>query len=243
MRWLMVVLALCAPGCAASSLRERVTPFPPGTPHAVPWQLNRELLQPVNKRIQFVVEILQGHLPEPEALDDLVRLAARYGERPASWVLSGGPGAPVRALDPDTTYVFIRYVGWRIPNFGLSFAQQFAGRRVYLIEINQSRHRRWRSSVLPERRLEEQTLVHEYGHLLGLPPYDHGYFQRYPDFSGGAHCVNPDCPLTKPTLRSILFGIGNTAFRRRFLEDYCAQCRRAIEAAKAYWRINGQPYI
>ena len=73
---------------------------------------------------------------------------------------------------------------------------------MHVIEINQERHRVW-SWFLPERHLEAQTLVHEYGHHLGLPPCDHGYYRDYPDFTGGAHCVNPDCALSKPRLRAL----------------------------------------
>jgi hypothetical protein len=230
----VATLALLSGGCA-SALRQRTTPFPTGTRQVVPWELNRELLIPVNKRIQFVVDVEQGHPPERAALDDLVKLAARYGERPASWAMRGAPET-VGTLDPDVSYVFVSYVGWKMPNFGLSWDEERGGRTVYFIWVNQEKHRRWRSLVLPERRLEEQTLIHEYGHLLGLPPADHGYWQFYPRFIFGAHCVNPDCALTKPTAKSIFYGLFHTAFGRHFLEDYCAQCRAAIAAAKLYWR-------
>jgi hypothetical protein len=221
-------------GCAAG-LRERVTPFPPGTPTMPPWQLNHELLTPVNARIQIVVELVEGHAPETAALDDLARLASRYGERPASWIMRAQWQGELLA---DVSYVFVRYVGKQLPRFGQADTQMFRGRQVYLIWINQERHRRWRSLVLPERRLEEQTLVHEYGHLLGLPTADHGYFVDYPSFAGGAHCVNPDCALTKPRFRALLYAAGNTGFRRRFLEDYCEACQRAIRTAKAYWSVT-----
>ena len=232
-------------------LRERTTPFPTGTPHAAPWELNRELLMPESRRLLFVVELVAGHPPETGALDDLVRLASRYGERPAAWVQAGQAGAPkarwendrLRADEPlsaDTSYIFVRYVGFSLPGFGSSYSQLLFGRTVYLILVNQEHHRMWRS-LIPERRLEEQTLVHEYGHLLGLPPAGHGYYPRYPDFSDGAHCVNPDCALSKPRLRALLYGFVNVVFRRRYLEDYCAACRSAIAAAKSYWRKRPQP--
>jgi hypothetical protein len=238
---------LLASGCAAS-LRERTTPFPPHTPSAVPWQLNRELLTAANKRIQIVVEWIDGHEPEREALDDLAALASRYGERPAWWTMANAPEAPrvhwegdrlVGALEPDVSYVFVRYVGKQLKRFGESSWLRVGDRKVYLILMNQEAHRRWRSLVLPERRLEEQTLIHEYGHLLGLPPCDHGYYVDYPSFAGGAHCVNPDCALSKPRFRALLYAAGATGFRRKFLEDYCEQCRRAITTAKAYWRYAG----
>jgi hypothetical protein len=243
----IVWLAALASGCAAS-LREHVTPFPASTPRAVPWTLNRELLTAANRRIVIAVELVEGHPPERAALDTLARLASRYGERPASWVVLGTDGAPPLrsdgdkitasgALDRDTSYVLVRYVGERLSHWGLSYSTRVAGRPLYVIVVNQERHRRWRG-FLPERHLEAQTLVHEYGHLIGLPPFDHGYYPFFPDFSDGAHCVNPDCALSKPRLRALLFGFVHIAFGRHYLEDYCAACRAAIAASKRYWRIQ-----
>jgi hypothetical protein len=176
--------------------------------------------------------------------------SARYGERPAGWALAGTPGTPAirwegdalrsGPLDPWVSYVLVRYVGWQIPNFGWSYALRVGDRVVHVILVNQERHRRYHSLVLPERRLEQQTLIHEYGHLLGLPPFDHGYFALYPDLSGGAHCVNPDCALSKPRFRALLYGLFHTVFGRHFLEDYCCACQRAIAAAKALWRSSGE---
>src|SRR5258706_6101164 len=165
-------------GCA-STLRERVTAFPVGTPERVPWSLNRELLMPVNRRILFVVDLAAGHPPDGRALDGLARLSARYGERPASWVVQGQAGAPavrwqgdtlppVDLLDAYTSYVFVAYAADQLPSWGAPYPDFVAGRTVYVILINQERHRRWRW-LLPERHLEQQTLTHEYGHLLELP--------------------------------------------------------------------------
>lgn len=232
MRALLLALAVVtSSGCAASLYREHTTPFPPATPHTVPWSLNRELLMPVNKRIVFVVEVVAGHAPERDALNRLAALAARYGERPATWMLGTLPAA----LDADTTYVHIRYIGNQLNHWGESYWRRIGGRVVYIIDVNQEMHRKWKW-FLPERHLEAQTLIHEYGHHLGLPPFDHGYYRDYPDFSDGAHCVNPDCALSKPRARALLYGFWHVALARHYLEDYCAQCRANIAAAKAWWR-------
>lgn len=243
---IVVLLAASASGCAAASLRERVTPFPPSTPTTVPWTLNRELLTASNRRIVIAVDLVRGHAPERFALDQLSRLAARYGERPAPWVVLGSNGAPplhvehdnvvaTGALDADTSYVLVRYVADELPQWGLSYTARVAGRSVYVILINQEKHRQWRA-FLPERHLEAQTLIHEYGHLIGLPPADHGYYPHYPDFSDGSHCVNPDCALSKPRPRAFLYSLFHIVFGRHYLEDYCSACRAAIAAAKRKWQ-------
>jgi hypothetical protein len=186
------------------------------------------LLVPETKRILFVVEWAKGHKPESEALDALVRLASRYGGRPASW-RRHKPYAPLK-LEPDTSYVIVRYVGDQLHHFGLASPEMIGDRQVYVILINQEAHRKFRM-FLPQAKLEEQTLVHEYGHHLGLPTHDHGY---YPD-GAGMHCVNPGCALSKPRLKAITYNAFHVAFGGQYLEDYCEECRRAIDAARKHW--------
>jgi hypothetical protein len=57
----------------------------------------------------------------------------------------------------------------------------------------------------------------------------------YPEFYDGSHCVNPDCALSKPRMRALLYGLWHVVFLHDYLEDYCAACRAAIAAAKRYW--------
>jgi hypothetical protein len=47
--------------------------------------------------------------------------------------------------------------------------------------------------------------------------------------------VNPDCALSKPRMRALLYGLWHVVFLHDYLEDYCAACRAAIAAAKRYW--------
>lgn len=227
------LLLLLLTGCA-TTLREAPTPMPPDTPTALPWSLNRELLMPKTKEIVFVVERREGAPFEPRALDDLVALAARYGGRPARWTVRT-QGDPPTVLHRDTSYVFVEYVGDQLPSFGLAYERRVAGRRVYVIVVNQEAHRRL-SSLIPERWLEAQTLVHEYGHLLGLPTHETGYYPKHPNYADGMHCRNPGCPLSKPRPRAVIYNIGRIAFGRKYLTDYCEACRAAIAAAQAYWR-------
>ena len=223
---LVSLMCTFATGCAAT-FREQVSAMSAERPSKAPWGLNRELLMPETKRILFVVEWVEGHEPEWKALDALVRLASRYGGRPANW-RRHKPNALLK-LEPDTSYVLVRYVGNRINHFGEAYESMIDDRQVYVLRINQEVHRPFRTLV-PQAKLEEQTLVHEYGHHLGLPTHDHGY---YP--GGGMHCVNPDCALSKPRLKAILYNSFHIAFGRQYLEDYCEECRRAIDAARKHW--------
>ena len=222
----LLFLALAATGCLSALSQPRI-PLSRGAP---PWGLNRELLTPSTREIVLVIDLVAGHVPETRALDALTRLASRYGERPARWVIARTPAAP-RTLRADTSYVFVSYVGARIPHFGLTHAERRFGRPIWFIEINQELHRTFKW-LLPEWRLEEQTLIHEYGHALGLPSPDHQF-----EF-GGAHCVRPDCALTLPWPRAILYGALHTFILGEYLEDYCEECRRAIAEAKAAWRAR-----
>jgi hypothetical protein len=238
LRHLVLVFVVCtfATGCAAT-FREQVSAMPAEIPRTVPWELNRELLLPETKQILFVAEWVEGHKPEEEALDALVRLASRYGGRPASW-RRHRPYAPLK-LEPDTSYVIVRYVGHQLHRFGLASSELIDNRLVYLILINQEVHRKYRRLV-PQAKLEEQTLVHEYGHHLGLPTHESGYYPAS-DIGGGMHCVNPDCALSKPRLKAILYNAFHIAFGRQYLEDYCEECRRAIDAARKHWSESADP--
>jgi hypothetical protein len=87
-----------------------VTSYPPEWPHRAPWKLNRELLLPETERIVFVVDTPRGLPPIPEAMDQLVALAAKYGGRPASWVRLGDPGAPaVEWIEPPASRKPLHY--------------------------------------------------------------------------------------------------------------------------------------
>src|SRR5262249_37855801 len=151
-----------------------------------------------------------------------------YGERPASWIAAGRASTTAlwagnlltsaAPLDPNTSYVFVRYVGRGLDHWGISYEVRLGARRASVILINQERPHDF-AGLLPERRAERATLVPEYGHLLGLPPADHAYYPYYPDLTDGAHCINPSCALSKPRPRALLYGILNAIFRRRFLED------------------------
>ncbi|MSP60903.1 MAG: hypothetical protein EXR72_11270 [Myxococcales bacterium] len=250
---LLLAASLLSSGCAGM-LSRATTPMPPGHPRAAPWELTRELLlREESDRILIVVDWVQGAPADSAALDHLASVAARYGQRPASWVRAGEAGEAgtqrgiheasmcPALMDPRTSYVFVRYVGDQLDHFGQAWTRRIycAGRPrdVHFIDINQDVHHRLRFLWLTERHLEQQTLVHEYGHLLGLSSNpEHTFYAGYPSFAGGPHCVRPDCPVTLPSARSIVYGLYRTGLTFRYLDDYCERCRQDIEEARRFWR-------
>jgi hypothetical protein len=251
---LLATLIVLAGGCA-HALREPRTPYPDTSPHASPWRLNRELLQSgTTSRILFVVDVEGGTAPSQEPLDHLAEIASKYAQRPARWVIIGDPAAPQvetdRAgalrcpsglLDPNTSYVFIRYVGTAGEGMygrtlALRVAPECGDKRIFAIQIAQDTLAEHRFLWLTKTSLERNDLVHEYGHVLGLGSNpDHGFYPDYPDISAGDHCVNPQCALASPRPRAGVYRFLKTGFTFRVNDDFCAQCRRDIEAARRFW--------
>jgi hypothetical protein len=252
---LLAVVAAC---------RHRITPYPPTAPHGAPWGLNRELLLPeTTSTIVFLVEVSEGREPKSEALDSLARIASKYGERPAYWLSLSDPSAPgvvweqpqdtrghlgritcpEGPLDPATSYVFVRYVGESWDAYGQAvaiLASAECGRAEFpALAIAQGLLDERRILWLTRRQIEERTLLHEYGHILGLGTNPaHGYWPSVLPYDGGGHCVNPSCALVLPDTKTIAYGVYRTGLTFRQVHDYCKDCRRDIEWAKRHWRTG-----
>lgn len=255
--FLTLAAALLAGGCR-HILAEKVTPYPGGSLHAAPWRLNREMLDPpLGGRTLFVVEHVAGIDPLQQPLDHLAEIAAKYSHEPAAWIRLGDPGSPDVAtdrtgmlvcpsgpLDPGMRYVFIRYVGSFGPGmFGrtlqLRVSPECGGRDLYAIEIAQDTLAHHAFMWLTRRSLEENDLVHEFGHVLGLGSNpSHGFYPDYPDFSSGDHCVNPDCALASPLPKASVYRFFKTGLTFRYNRDYCPQCRLDIAQAQHFWKTG-----
>lgn len=262
----ILCLLLCTSAGCRFVLREPVTDYPSGWPVGVPWRLNRELLHADKSGpIVFLVDVVEGRDPNPIALDRLVEVASRYGGRPAEWTMLADSGLGVRwsdgppedwkelghdrlrcttPLDDETSYVFLRYAGGLTGAFGMATRapadDACAGRTYPVILIFQDNLDRNNILWFTEKRIEVRDLIHEYGHVLGLGTNPaHGYWPDPGPHRGGAHCRNPECALALPRPRAMLYGLWYTGVTFRNTNDYCRQCRRDVEAARAFWR-SGQ---
>jgi tetratricopeptide (TPR) repeat protein len=79
-------------------------------------------------------------------------------------------------------------------------------------------------------RVERSTLVHEFGHVLGLVS-NRVHTQR----GNPQHCTEPQCVMTHPRLRSILYNLVPGFFAGRIPNDYCSKCRADIRATQEAW--------
>lgn len=88
-----------------------------------------------------------------------------------------------------------------------------------------------RSSILwlAPKRSERSTLVHEYGHLLGLTRDP-----RHSTRVGGGHCTEPQCVMDGPTRKKILYNLPRGFFTGRLPTWYCTKCMEDLRTARRW---------
>jgi hypothetical protein len=104
-------------------------------------------------------------------------------------------------------------------------------RPVRGVVVSRASHARYARLWISLDRLERLTLVHEFGHQLGL--VSNTAHER--DRPHRHHCTSLVCPMSVPTprviARNLLRGLFNS-----FPRDYCERCRADIRRAQAVWR-------
>lgn len=80
-------------------------------------------------------------------------------------------------------------------------------------------------------RIDRSTLVHELGHKLGLVSHP-GHSQK----GSPGHCSEPQCVMTHPRLRSLLYGALPALLAGHIPRDYCRRCRDDIRRAQVWWK-------
>lgn len=144
------------------------------------------------------------------------------------------PACPSGPLEPDVSYVFVRYVGYLWSNYGVSETvdsdASCDGRKFPVIRVAQTRIAGDRAPGIGQGFLEARALAHEYGHTLGLASNPaHGQWWSTIPYRGGAHCTHRDCAVHVPTAMALLKGQ---------MLDYCDACRKDIEDAREHWRTG-----
>jgi tetratricopeptide (TPR) repeat protein len=147
--------------------------------------------------------------------------------------------------EPDTEWRYVLFV----PDAGGDFGHTFSSlverggitSLVTGVLVARSAHRKYARLWVSLDGLEEMTLVHEFGHLIGLvgnPRHERGAPAR------PHHCVSLTCAMALPTVRVIARNLVMGIFNR-FPVDYCSECQADIRKAQAYWReraVEGGDY-
>ncbi|HEX4822950.1 MAG TPA: hypothetical protein VFV19_01420 [Candidatus Polarisedimenticolaceae bacterium] len=102
---------------------------------------------------------------------------------------------------------------------------------VSFVSVSRDAHARYAHLWLSFDRMEEMTLVHEFGHVLGLvqnPQHERGGQHQ-------GHCTSLDCPMAHPTPRVIARNFF-PGLLDHFMHDYCDACKADIRRAQQFWR-------
>ena len=143
-----------------------------------------------------------------------------------------------RARAPRTAWRYLLFV----PTAGVYFGHTFnvpvtrdaLTTVVQGLIVSRSAHLRYAWFWIDLDLLERMTLVHEFGHLLGLVRNPH-HERREPAHRG--HCTSLTCSMAHPTWRVIARNFVAGVFNR-YMSDYCADCQDDIRRAQAYWRAT-----
>ena len=92
-------------------------------------------------------------------------------------------------------------------------------------------HERQAKLWLSRDKFERMTLIHEFGHVLGLVTNDR---HERVDAGHEHHCNRLKCVMAHPTMRVILRNAPPGLFNV-FMKDYCKACQEDIRRAQEYW--------
>jgi tetratricopeptide (TPR) repeat protein len=211
---------------------------------------------------KLIVEIdaVEGYEPSPDAIASLRRILEEHVEPGRSFEVVRDDTIPKSEWDAltdrndltslveqhvdhlpeirgDTALVYILYVprfGGRTL-FGMATGWTIQGPHGPLavdgiVMVQESFREQARLWIGPEK-IEDATLIHEFGHVLGLTR-NPAHEQTIAPF----HCANPQCLMTHPRLRSILYNLPRGIVTGRLPRDYCSDCRADLDTAKRRWR-------
>ncbi len=208
-----------------------------------------------SKRLVVEVDWIAGNEPSAYALDGLRARLAEYVSAGREVRVEKGEEIPAdewpaglredrmrEVMDRHLTHdpggtdqvVYILYVSRFHGHFGFSseWPVTRAGRTtlvggcVVCMEAARKQAFLWISA----RKIERATLVHEFGHVLGLVRNP-----RHEQAGDPVHCTHTECLMGHPRPRTIVANFFRGFFTGRLPGDYCRACRDDIRRAHAYW--------
>jgi len=141
-----------------------------------------------------------------------------------------------QALVPGTEWRYVLFVpdlGPRLFGYSWTTWTERGGNAIEVryVVVSHEAHAKFAHLWLSLDRMEEMTLIHEFGHVLGLvqnPRHERtGAWHRL-------HCTSLDCQMAHPTPRVIARNFFPGLFNH-FMHDYCDACRSDIRRAQEYW--------
>lgn len=236
--------------------RKEPVPFARIAERIDPWLLADGLVQKVIVEVDWV----EGCEPGPKTLRGLQAVLEKYGPtgRPvevrrddviprSEWDATAEQktGSRIRALvgahaepshDPavESRYVLFAPISKEgFMGFSTTWSFQADGQdeRVRGVAVFHENHVRFAKLWISLDKLERMTLVHEFGHQLGLVSDPrHERTERHL-----GHCTRLDCLMAHPTRRVIVRNFIPGVFGV-FFKDYCRECQAEIRLAQAEWR-------
>jgi len=211
------------------------------------------------ERLIVEADYVDGCRPKPKALRALRKAVERYtplGEQteiivddviPRSEWEAAGPDGTARLVqdhldhvpgrEPGTAVLYLLYAPKNGSLFGRArywaYEQDGEFVRVRGIVMYSDLFRERSVLWITPAKAERSTLVHEFGHVLGLvsnPAHMHR--------GNGPHCRNPECVMTHPRPRTIAYNFFPALFAGRIPRDYCRDCRKDIARAQEIWRTG-----
>lgn len=221
---LLAIIASSCSGHAQPGIKET---------YRAPSNLNKYLLTgEYTDEIYFHIEDKSRIAHAPKALDHLITIAEKYSGVPARWVSIDSQRKFINEYCNDNAGdriqdILITYEDTKDAYYGKVDRH---GTQCLQIRINMTALDSLNFLWATRKKVEERTLVHEYGHLLGLASgSDHQYSKRC------GHCKSVNCALTLPTGQAFLYTVFKTGMTFRNVNDYCGRCLYDIERAKRDW--------
>ncbi len=208
-----------------------------------------------SKRLVVEVDWIAGNEPSAYALDGLRAMLARYVSAGREVRVEKGEEIPAdewpaglredrtrEVLDRHLTHdpggadqvVYILYVPRFHGYFG--FASEWPvtrGGRTTLVSgcvVCMEAARKQAFLWIGARKIERATLVHEFGHVLGLVKNP-----RHEQADDPVHCTHTECLMAHPRPRTVAANFLRGFFTGRLPGDYCRACRGDIRDAQAHW--------